>query len=154
MMKKKVFGIEVPPRAEGNELSCLPKELWSKVSPQLCGFSSKGDYLSWDEFITRTPQFKGYKEATWHLLKLKRNLEVIDKLFAYKSDGKVALVFYSISSLVHKIHKIGGEDAPACLARPVDRSGWFQEKTKKLRNQQIAKKCRKNPKNSTKDQTF
>ena len=106
MMKNKVFGIEVPPKAEGNNPFSLPHDLWSKVSPQLCGFSSKGDYLSWDEFITRTPQFKGYKEAAWHLLKWKRNLEVIDKLFAYKPDSSMALVLYSISSVVHKIHKI------------------------------------------------
>jgi Fic family protein len=106
MMKRKVFGIEVPPIAEGNELSCLPLELWSKVSPKLCGFSSKGDYLSWDEFITRTPELKGHKEAAWSLLKLKRNLEIIDNLFAYKPDGSMSLTFYSISSLVHKIHKI------------------------------------------------
>jgi Fic family protein len=105
-MKKKVFGIEVPPKEEGNELSCSPQNLWSKVSPRLCGFSSKGDYLSWDEFITRTPQFKGHREAAWHLLKWKRNLEVIDKLFAFKADGSMALVLYSISSVVHKIHKI------------------------------------------------
>ncbi|MGP1835392.1 Fic family protein [Shewanella frigidimarina] len=105
-MKRKVFGIEVPPISQGNELSCLPQELWSKVSPKLCGFSSKGDYLSWDEFITRTPELKGYKEAAWYLLKLKRNLEAIDTLFAYKPNRSATLTFYSISSLVHKIHKI------------------------------------------------
>ena len=105
-MKKKVFGIEVPPEARENELSRLPQDLWSKVSPKLCGFNSKGDYLSWDEFITRTPQLKGYKESAWHLLKLKRNLEVIDKLFVYNPKGEIALALYSISSLVHKIHKI------------------------------------------------
>ncbi len=67
-MKKKVFGIEVPPEARENELSRLPQDLWSKVSPKLCGFNSKGDYLSWDEFITRTPQLKDHKESAWHLL--------------------------------------------------------------------------------------
>ncbi|MFA0252804.1 Fic family protein, partial [Vibrio sp. 10N.261.45.A4] len=76
------------------------------VEPKLCGFSSKGDYLSWDEFITRTPQFKEHKQAAWFVLKLRRNLETVDKLFAYDTDGKLEFLRYSPSSLMAKIHKI------------------------------------------------
>lgn len=105
-MKKKVFGIEVPPAARSGLLDELPRELWGDVSPKLCGFDSKGNYLSWDEFITRTPQFKGYKEAAWYWLRLKRNLEFVEPLVVINDKGESTIPEYSISSLVHKIHKI------------------------------------------------
>lgn len=105
-MKKKIFGIEVPPSERENELALLPQDMWPLVEPKLCGFSSKGDYLSWDEFITRTPQFKEHKQAAWFVLKLRRNLETVDKLFAYDTDGKIEFLRYSPSSLMAKIHKI------------------------------------------------
>lgn len=105
-MKKKVFGIEVPPTQRANEFTLLPLEMWSLVDPKKCGFSSKGDYLSWDEFITRTPEFKDHKQEAWFGLKMRRNLETIDTLYAYDESGKFVLTFYSPSSLMAKIHKI------------------------------------------------
>lgn len=105
-MKKKVFGIEVPPKKRENEFSLLPNDLWGAIEPKKCGFDSKGNYLSWDEFITRTPQFKDHKQAAWFALKLRRNLEVVDELYACEPNGKLAILFYSPSSLMAKIHKI------------------------------------------------
>lgn len=106
-MSKKVYGIEVPPKFRDDELSHLPTNLWSSVSPKNCGFSSKGDYLSWDEFITRTPkELKDHKQSAWYLLKLRRALEPIEGLFAIGEAGEPELVFYSPSSLMSKIHQI------------------------------------------------
>lgn len=106
-MPKKVYGIEVPPKFRDDELSFLPTNLWSFVSPQQCGFTSKGDYLSWDEFITRTPkELKNHKQSAWFLLRLRRNLEPIEGLFAIGEKDKPELVFYSPSSLMSKIHQI------------------------------------------------
>lgn len=105
-MKKKVFGIEVPPVRRTDELNLLPSELWGAVDPKKCGFDSKGNYLSWDEFITRTPQFKDHKQAAWFVLKVRRNLERVDNIFAYQPNNKYCFLYYSPSSLMAKIHKI------------------------------------------------
>lgn len=105
-MGKIVFGVEVPPQERGNELDLLPRDMWSKVSPKLCGYDSKGNYLSWDEFIVRSSEFKNHKQAAWFVLKMKRNIEVVDHLHVYDSDNQLRLVFYSPSSLMARMHKV------------------------------------------------
>jgi len=105
-MKKKVFGIEVPPKERCDELSSLPNQLWTDISPKKYGFDSKGNYLSWDEFLPRSKHLKEHQQAAWFLLKFKRNLEQIENLYAYDDKHNSCLVNYSPSSLMAKIHKI------------------------------------------------
>lgn len=104
LMRKKVFGIEVPPKERPNELDLLPREMWSQVSPKLCGYDSKGNYLAWNDFIVRASQFKDHKQSAWFVLKMKRNLEAVDDLCAYDELNQIKLVSYSPSSLMGKIH--------------------------------------------------
>lgn len=109
-MKKKVFGIEVPPKRRENEFDNLPKELWGEIKPKSHGFDSKGNYLSWDKFIRerfmKNEPLKGHEQAVWYLLKLTRNLEFIDGLTIIDEKQNHKSLSYSPSSLMAKIHKI------------------------------------------------
>ncbi|KJZ16078.1 hypothetical protein TW85_04250 [Marinomonas sp. S3726] len=105
-MKKKVFGVEIPPKRREEELSSLPGQLWGEISPKKYGFDSKGNYLSWDEFIPRNKHLKEHLQPAWFLLKFKRNLEQIEEIYAFDESGDVRFVEYSPSSLMAKIHKI------------------------------------------------
>ncbi|UPW18614.1 Fic family protein [Agarivorans sp. TSD2052] len=105
-MKKKVYGIETPPIPRDDEFSRMPPDLWSQVDPKKCGFDSKGNYLSWDEFITRPPHFKQNNQSAWYVLGIRRNLEVFPGLAVVDEQNEAGVIQYSPSSLMGKLHKI------------------------------------------------
>lgn len=104
MSNSKIYGVEIPPKINFGDIN-IPQEYWRILDPKKNGFDSKGNYLSWDGFLTRSAQFKDNREAAWLLLKLKRNLEYIEPLIVGENDG-IKCPKYSPSALMGKLHKI------------------------------------------------
>ncbi len=116
----KIQGVEVPPKEdlleqllENNEGRLTFVDLMNSVDPNDHGFDSKGNYLHWDGFITRSRDFKGRKEFAYLVLKMKRSLKPHDHLrdengrpFSYTENGLMAKL-YKVDTLIKFEHLQG-----------------------------------------------
>jgi Fic family protein len=80
MRRARVAGIELPPsRDEVPNFMENFGELWGKISID-DGFSSKGEYLHWNDFKYRTSSDVDNKFEAWRMLKTLRHLQDHDNL--------------------------------------------------------------------------
>jgi len=105
--RRKIFGVELPPTIEESQkYGDLPSGLFSDMNPHKYGFDSEGNYLTWDGFSVRFPEFKNIRFHAWRALKIRRNLEPHGNLFGFNANNKARFFLYSPASLFGKIHRL------------------------------------------------
>lgn len=73
--RKKIAGVEIPPTyTESKQYGEMTFEFARQVDAKKYGFDSKGNYLHWDEFTVRFPEFKDVRVHAWWALKFSRKL--------------------------------------------------------------------------------
>ncbi|EEY99117.1 Fic family protein [Vibrio vulnificus] len=100
--RQKIAGVEVPPTySESKDYGEMTFEFARQVDAKKHGFDSKGNYLHWDEFIVRFPEFKDVRVHAWWALKFSRRL-VNHANLTYRG----AHFSFSEQALLGKLNKI------------------------------------------------
>lgn len=100
--RHKIAGIELPPTYEESKAyGEISFEFARQVDAKKYGFDSKGNYLHWDEFTVRFPEFKEVRVHAWWALKLSR------RLVAHANLTYQGSVFtFSEQALLGKLNKV------------------------------------------------